>query len=404
MSVNNIEEWVKLALKNEDLVDYKIDLHGKTSNEDGYLSDIVFVTVNGKTKMGQEKCVDLAIKFAKVSTTFRKEAPIRELFQKEIYIYDRVVTSFRKFQEEMGRENLLDYMAQCYATQAIESGELLILENLKTQGYDLWDRKVPMNWDHLKIILESYGKWHAFSFALRHRRKEIFEKLVENNINLFSYFVLKANMVDGLFENIKRARDLSGISPEEIKMLQFTRSGVESLFTDFYTKDPDHQIIMHGDCWTNNFMFKSQEQSGKPTSLRILDWQCSGLASPALDLSYFIYTCCDTEKYKDVKDLLRVYYDSLNKCLTYLGCDASKIFAYEHLLQHWKMFSLYGLVNSAFILKYSLCDSDEAPDLAQAAEQGKSFADNIKFTPKNEEVYFERMRGNFSHYVKNLKI
>jgi hypothetical protein len=123
-----------------------------------------------------------------------------------------------------------------------------------------------------------------------------------------------------------------------------------------------------------------------------------------LDLSNFIYTCCDTEKYNDVKDLLRVYYDSLNKCLTYLGCDASKIFAYEHLLQHWKTFSLYGLVNSAFILKLSLCDSDEAPDFAQAAEQGKSFADNVKFTPKNEEVYFERMRGNFSHYVKNLKI
>ncbi|CAH1381770.1 unnamed protein product, partial [Tenebrio molitor] len=155
---------------------------------------------------------------------------------------------------------------------------------------------------------------HAFSFALRHRGKEIFEKLVENNINLFSYFVLKANMVDGHFENVKRARDLSGISPEEIKMLQFTRSGVESLFTDFYTKDPDHQIILHGDCWTNNFMFKSQEQYGKPTSLRILDWQCSGLASPVLDLSNFIYTCCDTEKYNDVKDLLRVYYDSLNKC------------------------------------------------------------------------------------------
>jgi hypothetical protein len=105
-----------------------------------------------------------------------------------------------------------------------------------------------------------------------------------------------------------------------------------------------------------------------------------------------------------VKDLLKIYHDILGKCLSYFGCDVHKIFAYANLLEHWKKYSRYGLVLSGFLITVSVCEANEAPDFAEAAEQGKSFIDSLKFTSKNEEVYSKRMKGNFLHYIKNLNI
>jgi hypothetical protein len=134
MSGNKSEKWIQLIVKSEDLVEYKIHIEGKSKKDEGYLSNIVFVTVNGKTTTGEEKCLNLVIKSSKPSDIFRQQIPMKEIFEKEIYIYNSVVTSFRKFQEEMGKENFLDFLSRCYAAQISDSSELLIFENLNVKA------------------------------------------------------------------------------------------------------------------------------------------------------------------------------------------------------------------------------------------------------------------------------
>jgi hypothetical protein len=261
MSVNKSEEWIQLIVKSEDLLEYKIHVEGKSKKDEGYLSNILFVTVNGKTTTGENKCLHLVIKSSKPSDKFRQQIPTKEIFEKEIYIYNSVVTSFRTFQEEMGKENFLDFISRCYAAQISDSGELLIFENLKCQGYNLWDRKIPMTYDHIKLVLQAYGKWHAFSLALRNKRSQTFEKLIKNNTNSFSSFVQKVQMVDTMFQVFERAKDLSRITSNERELLQFTTSDIKNIFTDFYAEDPARQVILHGDGWNNNFMFKTEVNS-----------------------------------------------------------------------------------------------------------------------------------------------
>jgi hypothetical protein len=64
--------------------------------------------------------------------------------------------------------------------------------------------------------------------------------------------------------------------------------------------------------------------------------------------------------------------------------------------------SCYGLFLGNFLLKFSLCDTDEAPDFAAAAEQGKEYLENFDFVIKNKELYYERVKSNLLHYVQNL--
>lgn len=121
-----------------------------------------------------------------------------------------------------------------------------------------------------------------------------------------------------------------------------------------------------------------------------------------MDLSFFIYTCVDTKIYNKVRDLLQIYYESFSKTVANLNC-STEIYSFDKLEEHWKKFSIYGLLIGTFMLKFSLCNAEDAPDFVENAEDGKEFIESLKFTLKNKEKYFSRVTNNLLHYIRNLK-
>ncbi|XP_068894083.1 uncharacterized protein [Tenebrio molitor] len=399
MCDQEISEWVQIAVKNENFTEFEIEVHGETKKDDGYVGTIVFVTVIGTTTTGHQKCLNLAIKAPKSSKTLREQMPIDKFFEKEIHIYAQVVASFGAFLQEEKCKFLLDFLPECYAMRKTRYKELIILENLKTKGYVMCDRKVPMTFDHVKLVLQTFGKWHALSLALKTKRPKVFEELVADNVNMFCYYITTANMVDTVFDYTEEVKIASNLS--EVEQLKFSRDDIRNIFSNLLFEHPEDHVILHGDGWTNNLMFK-YDDTKIPSHVYLVDWQCSGLASPVMDLSHFVYACNDTKNHKDVNELLKIYHRSLDTCLRELGCDSRALFPYEKLVEHWKKFSCYGLFLGNFILKFSLCDAEEAPDFATAAEQGKEYLENFDFIIKNKDQYYERVKSNLLHYVQNL--
>ena len=77
------------------------------------------------------------------------------------------------------------------------------------------------------------------------------------------------------------------------------------------------QVLNHGDMWVNNFMLKNDFE-GKPTDVKLIDYQMSFWASPAVDLIYFLISSIQDDIKVDQFDNLVAYYhstlvDSLNK-------------------------------------------------------------------------------------------
>jgi len=391
---------VEFALRNENLANYEFKVNGKSNKDDGYLGNITFVTVTGTIKNGIEKAYHLVIKSSKESINLRNQIPIKEIFEKEIYIYDKVKTAFEDFLRSKGIEEPMEILPYCYGIRVTNQNELVILEDLRIEGFKVSDRKVPMTFNRIKATLEAFGKWNAMSLALKKGQPEVFSKLIENNVNSFSSFLIKTKVVDviaNFFEKAERSVFLKDV----FKTLGFNKNDIKYILTDMLFEDPDYQVILHGDSWTNNFMYKLEDNK---VDVRIIDWQLSGLASPIIDLSYFIYCCCSKEDYKDLEKLLKIYHQSLSESLKQLGCDINEVFPFVKLIDHWKRFSKYGLVISIFLLKFSLCEGDEAPDFAETAEQGKDFLENFNnFNIKNEEVYLERVKQNLLHYTRNSK-
>lgn len=257
MSESQINTWLKQAVKNENFCDYTVQIHGNSGKSDGYIGKIQYLTITGKTKTNQTKTLNLVLKTSSQSAKVRSQFAIKKFFEKEIHIYDRVVPQFEILQKEAGVD-LLDFVPKCYATKLEENNiEMVILDNLKPKGYDLWDRKVPMTSDHFTLILQNFGKWHAFSMVLRRRKPEIFAKLVENNVNIFPYHIFKVGMFDKIFDYFEEGKNSENSSKyAEIKQLKITKDEAKRAFLDLFEEDPDYRIILHGDSWTNNFLFK----------------------------------------------------------------------------------------------------------------------------------------------------
>ncbi|KAJ3646100.1 hypothetical protein Zmor_023707 [Zophobas morio] len=372
MRDNQISDLIQLAVKNENFIDYKLDIHGKSGPGDGYMGKITFVTVTGKTKTQETKTLNLAIKSSTENQIFRNQVPIKLLFEQEIYIYDKVIPTFKKFQQEMGfRSPVLESLPTCYTTQRGEN-EVLVLENLKNRGFDLWDRTVPMDMGHIKTLLKAYAEWHAFSLALRWKNPENCQELVKNYVNMWSYHIHQVEIEPVFFQYHEEVRKFWEKDEKDIASLKFSKDTINYILHKLIAEDPEYHVISHCDGWTNNFMFRLEQKSQKPVEASIIDWQLSGLSSPVLDLSYFIYTCVDTQEHADVKELLKIYYASLSSSLYQLKCDPSEVLSFNTLVQQWKKFSCYGLLFGTFILRFSLCESGDAPDFVEGIPKGKN--------------------------------
>ncbi|KAJ8942620.1 hypothetical protein NQ318_013333 [Aromia moschata] len=205
--------------------------------------------------------------------------------------------------------------------------ESVIFENLKEIGYDLWDRKKPMNWDHIVLVLKEYGKLHAVSLAMKEKNPGLYERLTEDMENLY------IKMYEGDDETKrKKMEDAKKFVGVGIKALKGHQSAMEALerFSltayEYMNKDiamkEDALVFLHGDCWCNNILFKYEDPTTKtPSKACLIDWQLSWTGSPAMDLAYFLFTCAPKEILADYEKCLRIYHEAACETLTSIGCD-----------------------------------------------------------------------------------
>ncbi|KAJ8957795.1 hypothetical protein NQ314_006470 [Rhamnusium bicolor] len=183
---------------------------------------------------------------------------------------------FSWIEKSLEGEKLRNYefnitVPKCYKTLISDNMEVLVLDNLKKCGYELYDRKKSFNVHHLKAILKEYGKFHALSFALRNQRLEVFNILTTFETDVFKGF-LEADMIKRSLRKavinalniLKERRDLNLMK----KFKKLLKKDTADMLLDLVSEKEPQSVILHGDCWNNNFMFKYQEQAPAFEELR----------------------------------------------------------------------------------------------------------------------------------------
>lgn len=228
---------------------------------------------------------------------------------------------FKQFEESKGliiNENGFSEYPECYRTIDQEPFESLFLEDLSVRGFTIIDRRTEdVTADHVRLVMQTLGKFHAISFALKDQQPDKFNELASQ---LNEVFVRKDDDHLRYFFNKQSEAVFNSVSNEEDEHLLervklFYKNDALNVAADCLSLEltGGASVISHGDCWQNNTMFR-YDNDGKPIEISFLDWQTTRHASPIIDIVYYMF-CCTTKELRDnnYDNFLKVYHDSLSE-------------------------------------------------------------------------------------------
>lgn len=253
-----VNQWIRDGLKPYNYKSIDVELTGLSEVGDGYVGDIAFSKVHALKSDGTKEVLNIVVKYSTSDLIKRKEFPVAALFQSEIFIYGTLIPLYKNFEKNAKLDLLDDFLPKCFSTYEYENQEILLLENLQVE-FEIHDRMTPLDVDHLKITYKNYGVWHAFSIAYRQKYPKEFQRAKDN---FQSHLAALQPLFEPLFltaeENVYAILEEAG----EADLVAQLKKEVSS---SFFLKNIDlnglsaneaNNVIVHGDGWNNNFMFK----------------------------------------------------------------------------------------------------------------------------------------------------
>ncbi|XP_058824094.1 uncharacterized protein LOC131684872 [Topomyia yanbarensis] len=322
---------------------------------------------DGKKKLRWERTVickrlpDCRIK----REAFKSEA----LFRNEVAFYNTIMPEMIAFQKRKSNHNSDIFLAvpQCYLAQ----DDLVMLEDLRVRRFTMPDRQAGLGLEQMKATLEELSKFHAVSLAYKLQCPNEFERLTAKiSEGIFSkantdwykhyYDILTKNAIQMVSQTI----------PEKVEYLVKLEGFLENCFAnmeELVSRESKLAVICHGDCWTNNILYKYDE-NGSISETCFVDFQLIRYGSLALDLAYLIYCCTDASLRKaNLQNWLQIYHQQLAKSLKLLGSLQDLCTDEADLLcqiqEEFKNCARFGLGSAMDMLPISTCSSEEAPDL-----------------------------------------
>lgn len=242
------------GLKNFDLQIEKGSIKG-----DNYLGVIAKIEVTGKDDKGKEVTQDYIVKSAPKSEGFRNLAPIRLAYEREIFVYNFVLPEFMKFQEQRKVKNPFKSFAKCLKTSFEDKDEALIMEDMRQYGFKMQNRKVPLSYGHVRLIIKEIAKVHAFSYAIRDQDPELFHTLETKMEKNFMDEIDKEQFDkhnDMVYDKARKALDPVKDAEAIKRYNNYCTSIVDQMMTLLSSAEAGQYAVMrHADCWINNFLF-----------------------------------------------------------------------------------------------------------------------------------------------------
>lgn len=258
--MSEITKWVSEVIREEDFSGYDIKVTGGSEKGENYMSEITFVTIYGVKSNGERRRIDLAIKASKDNIELRTKTITEAVFHNEFYAYQKVFPAFKLFQKKKNIKEHFIAFPKCYRCLVEENREIMVMENLRADGYVMHDRFVPMSIEHCQVVLKEYAKLHALSFALRDQDRDIFDSLFQNSNNLVTDFITKTAKMTKLFDDsitvaLESIETNGGAAICEAFRKIAPKCATETL-VELLENDNGKHVFSHGDSWNNNFLFK----------------------------------------------------------------------------------------------------------------------------------------------------
>nr|XP_027220337.1 uncharacterized protein LOC113812622 [Penaeus vannamei] len=395
------QESVEAALKNDQGSDARLvsfAVQECTKKGDNYATSVARVHVNFSRRRGNDATCYI------VKYNPKRFKPLENFsyisYQKEQVFYQQLVHLIQSELQAIGQTPLK--VPQCFYISLEENREVIFLEDLRAKGFKMFDRKKGMDVAHTKLVLEELARLHAASYLLKAKIPDLAEKCPILSLDYFNYGDDATQTMQGIFTNqidiVKEMlNQVGGYDVVENWLVRNKTRGSE-IMENHLQRFPLFDVLCHGDCWTNNVLFRYKDDV--PVEVMLLDFQLCRQASLATDLSFLLHTSLEGQVRKaELEAFLDIYFS------TFLGVtEAGKTampFSRQELRQEYKNRLEYGLLMSLVVNVLVLCDGEINED------DTEGYSDSVKVVMKEiskSSLLHSRFLSVFDEMIENKVI
>ncbi|XP_059476310.1 uncharacterized protein LOC132197202 [Neocloeon triangulifer] len=245
---------------------------------------------------------------------------------REINFYTQVVPDLLAAGGDTLESNWLPIPHCLHATyRTSPHHSVLVLENLKAEGYRSADFAEGLTLDQAKAALEALARMHSLSLVLKVREgsdlQQRYPFLFKTAAATDSYQQLVERGLPQLARFLQRQADEH---PEQedfthiLEALSALRPRTRSVIASLLAPREPLALITHTDFWCSNLLFRDSDDGRLQCA--VLDWQMVAYSHPANDLALLLVSSLDAvPRRQHALELLDWYLASLERLCAPLG-------------------------------------------------------------------------------------
>lgn len=251
--------------------------------------------------------------------------------------------------------------AHCYHFNRSSRPRYLIFDDLKEKAFLNVDRRVGLDLDHMELVMNRLGKWHATTGYLGEVDPTIYKQRTIKPISEGGPF--DAFFVSCMKSASEAVQKWSGCEKYAEKLMKLARTINKKGSQAFEKDEAGFNCLTHSDLWINNIMFKYNSKGG-PEDVVFVDYSMGFHGSPGLDLAYFLFTSNVPDHGEaDWDRMLRVYHNELVRVLDKLGYK-KKVPSFLDIYIEFLKRAHYALLVATFLIPLRLVEDATHADIS----------------------------------------
>lgn len=292
---------------------------------------LLSVTVEGR-KDREFKVGFLTMKTLGDSEEDVKRDQVDRMFSTESFVYNEVIKKFENIQADLAK-SVKFLFPLCYKS----TEEYVLMEDLSMKNFVMKDGVNVLDFNHMSLALVELGRFHSFSFALKQKNLDEFNKFAkELKYDFFTYDRANSDTFNSVLK-----RTLEAINDVDMKnKLKTSCIQIWDKIQNLVKKENTHKAICHGDFTSENICFTYDEvllqkykiyyfifiycaiflQNEEPSEVVMIDYQFSTISSPVTDALCLLLTSGSEDTIREYEKMLDMYHDSMKYFLKKFQC------------------------------------------------------------------------------------
>jgi len=347
----------------------------KATGDDHLTSTILLINLELKFEHQAPQEYSLLVKLTPEDPIYREFFDTDVLFHNEFHMYAEVIPSVEEFLRKRQTDLLGEIFPKCYYAESgaacVGGKDIIVLEDMVPRGFIPSAKRLVLDYEHCAVALRQLARYHAVFYGMKKLETSRFHAMVKN-IKTQNFGQRSHGDMNYLYKTASYRAVIYLESRQEMNQTTLDRlknrleHAGQYLVNLMEPKEP-LAVLCHGDFCRNNILFRYD--SGKPCDAVLCDFQNVKYASPAIDLSLFMYLNTSSElRNQHWDDLFGEYHATLTRTLaSILGCSVEELspdFRLDEFQKDFVAHGFYGYLICSFFIPKLMEDQKDPVDIA----------------------------------------